>query len=204
MKSIITHHETCLYSITLQPEEPTMHILYNVLKMIIPQSFYDETTHALFFNAESVHSLQQYLNLYDCKLPYTKCIGLADYMTTQINYLQKSGYGYYGFDIDDIIVIDKHIFAVVNTTYLMQHINNTFCFYAPINYPYFSSPELLKIQTLPSEINYNTCYYSLGALIAYCLFNTLEKRDIELIHDTKLYWFFKRCFETKTRSLLLI
>lgn len=212
----ITQHDTYMYNIKIPGKYTKM--LNQMLQIVIPQSFYDDTTGTIFFNAENVQSLSSHLQTYNHKLPYNKCIVLIDYLSKQINYLKKLGYGYYGFDLDDIIVIDNS-YIIIHTGYLMPLINNSFVFYCPFKMPHFSSPELYNVQTLPTEINYNTCYYSLGALLLHCLLKTsvmLNKHefigDIEFenilypLHNTKIYWCLKRCFETisNKRILLLI
>ena len=44
-------------------------------------------------------------------------------------------------------------------------------FVAPFDRDGFVSPELLKIKSVPSTVNYRTIYYSLGLLVAFCLLN---------------------------------
>lgn len=75
------------------------------------------------------------------------------------------------------------------------------------------SPEISNITSLPSKIHYQSSYYSLAALVIYCLLN----KDIQAIEEiveenletllkpifyTKIYWFLKRCLHK--RILLLI
>ena len=87
-------------------------------------------------------------------------------------------------------------------------------FYSPIKLPYFYNPELLELTTLPASIHYKSSYYSLGALLIFCLLNTyllvgndpMNDKDIERVltpyKGTKIYWFVKRCLQDK--ELLLI
>ena len=218
---IITQTDKYMYSIKITGNNNHNNaiMLYTLLKIVIQNSFYDETTSVLFFNAENVQNLTTHLQTYNNKLPHNKCIILTDHLSKQMKYLKHMGYGHYGFDLDDIIVIDDNTYIIINTTYLLPLINNNFIFYGPFEMPFFSSPELYDIQTLPSEINYNTCYYSLGALLLHCLLRTsvmLNKNefigDIELdkilypLYNTKIYWFLKRCCKTisNKRILLLI
>ena len=87
-----------------------------------------------------------------------------------------------------------------------------------MNNPYFSNPEIIKLTTLPAEINYKCCYYSLGVLVVFCLLNNYllvgnEIKSVEEIENiikpllnTKIYWFIKRCLyeNIDKRQLLLI
>jgi hypothetical protein len=205
----ITQHDKYMYSIKINGNYTKM--LNQMFQIVIPQSFHDNTTNTIFFNAENVQSLSTYLQMYNHKMPYNKCIELIDYLSKQMHYLKKNGYGYYGFDIDDIIVIDNS-YIIVCTTHLFQLINNSFIFYCPFKMPRFSSPELRDIQVLPTEISYNACYYSLGVLILFCLLNNKFSSNVEFenilspLYNTKIYWFLKRCCEpiSNKRILLLI
>jgi hypothetical protein len=144
-------------------------------------------------------------------------INMIDDLTKQIIYLRKKNYGFYGFDINDIIVIDDNKFVICSCQYLLPLIEDNMVFYSPINKPYFFSPDII-INELPSQISYKCSYYSLGVLITYCLtknyllkgneIKSEEEIEKELIclKDTKIYWFLKRCLKTeiKKRELLLI
>jgi len=191
--------------------------IYKLIKKMIKSCFYDEETNSLFFSVESFKTLNTYL-LEKKTISHGKCIKMIDDLTKQLLYLKSLNYGFYGFDIDDIIVIDDNLFIFCSGEYLIPLTNNIITFYAPIKQPYFGSPELITLTMLPSKINYKTSYYSLGVLVVYCLFNKYllvgneikseEEIDIILdpIHNTKLYWFLKRCLtmESDKRTLLLI
>jgi hypothetical protein len=119
--------------------------------------------------------------------------------------------------LEDIVIIDDK-FIITNSKYLLPIDEENIIFYKPIDHPYFSNPELFVIKELPSRIHYRTSYYSLGALVVFCLFNNYLlvaneiKSDQEIekiiypIYNTKIYWFLKRCFEKESikRILLLI
>ena len=82
------------------------------------------------------------------------------------------------------------------------------------------SPELLKINSIPSELNYKTIYYSLGALVVYFLFdkNINNKNDfkndfkdnlneiLKPIEGTKLFGLLNRCLliEADSRTIIYI
>jgi len=198
-----------IYSVKVNGENNDK--IYSMLKLIIKNSFYDD---GLFFSAESVKDLKSYLqDNYGIK----DCINMIDDLTKQIIYLRKKNYGFYGFDINDIIVIDDNKFVICSCQYLLPLIEDNMVFYSPINKPYFFSPDII-INELPSQISYKCSYYSLGVLITYCLtknyllkgneIKSEEEIEKELIclKDTKIYWFLKRCLKTeiKKRELLLI
>ena len=142
---------------------------------------------------------------------------MIDELTKQMLQLNKLSYGFYGIDISDIIVIDD-VFIFCSCEHLSPIKENEIYFYAPINKPYFSNPEILKLTTLPGSINYKCSYYSLGTLVVFCLLKTYllvgneikSGEEIENIighlKNTKIYWFLKRCLDDKIdkRTLLLI
>ena len=136
-------------------------------------------------------------------------------LSKQIAYLETNLLAFYGYDLDDILVINEDTFFIASTKNLtrIESKNNSIYFYKPIIKPYFSNPELNELTKLPAKIDYRSSYYSLGALILFCstniyIFSELKEIDIILspIYYTKLYWFLKRCFheDCKQRILLFI
>lgn len=210
----ITSINDFTYSLTIHGENALP--LYQTISQMLKSSHYDNETAAIFFSAENVLTINKQI-VDQRKLSYIQCIKMIDDLTKQIMYLKKLNYGFYGLDLNDILVIDNtYIFC--SATHLLPLINDKLFFYYPIKQPYFSNPEILELTTLPSEINYKCCYYSLGSLIIFCLLNKyllvgneIKSREeiekiIEPLNNTKLYWFLKRCFEENIdkRWLLLI
>jgi hypothetical protein len=205
-----------IYSIKVQGENDSIEKIYESLKLTIKNSFCDDG--ALFFSAENVKDLKSYLLENKFKMTQNKCITMIDDLTKQIIYLRKKNYGFYGFDIEDILVVDDNKFIICSCQYLLPLLEDDLIFYSPIKKPYFSNPEIITINELPSKINYKCSYYSLAILIIFCFLNKYllkgneikseEEIEKELIclKDTKIYWFLKRCLKTeiKKREMLLI
>jgi hypothetical protein len=205
-----------IYELNIKGEDFLIEKIYESLKLIMKNSFYDNG--AIFFSAESVKNLKSYLMEANGKLSQKNCINIIDDLTKQIIYLRKNNYAFYGFDINDIIVIDDNKFIICSSEYLIPLIGDNMIFYSPIKKPYFFNPEVDNVYELPSEINYKCSYYSLGILIVFCFLNKYllkgneikseEEIEKELIclKDTKIYWFLKRCLKTdiEKRELLLI
>ena len=198
----------CTYNLKINGEYNNY--LYKVIQKFIKTSNLDYETSSIYFCAENVIPLKDYL-LKNNSLSHNKCIKLIYDLTNQILYLKKLGYSFYGFDINDILVIDD-LFMFCSTRYLLPLVNELIIFNSPIKQSYFSNPELLNLTTLPSEISYKCCYYSLGSLVIYCLLNAYIKsfeqieKVIEPLYNTKIYWFIKRCLDSdiNKRELLLI
>lgn len=200
----------CTYSLKINGEYNIY--LYKLIKKFIKVSNLDYETGSIYFCAENVIQLNDLIK--NNSLSHNKCIKLIYDLSNQILYLKKLGYSFYGFDINDILVIDD-IFMFCSPQYLLPLVNESIIFYTPIKQPYFSNPELYNLTSLPSEISYKCCYYSLGVLVIYCLLNAYIKRVeeheeiekvIQPLYNTKIYWFIKRCLDSNInkRELLLI
>ena len=93
--------------------------------------------------------------------------------------------------------------------------SNNIQFVKPFNREGFISPEVLKINSIPTELNYKTIYYSLAALIIYFLFdkniNNLNNIDdlkcvLKPIEGTKLFGLLNRCLfeESNSRNIIYL
>ena len=185
---------------------------------ILDNSFYDDENNTIIFTAEKVERLSDYLDTCeDGKIDYLSAIKLIYNISKQISYLYENNFSFYGFDLDDILVVNKSIFFVASSNYLLPIVDQiNIIFYNPIKMPYFANPELFSTDSLPCEINYKCCYYSLGLLIAYCLLNNYllvgneikGEKEIEkalsAIKYTKMYWFLKRCMNSTCNKRILL
>ena len=197
----------CTYNLKINGEYNIY--LYKLIKKCIKTSNFDYETSSIYFCAENVTPLKDLIK--NNSLSHNKCIKLIYDLTNQILYLKKLGYSFYGFDINDILVVDE-LFMFCSAEYVVPLVNESIIFYSPIKQAYFSNPELYNLTTLPSEISYKCCYYSLGTLVIYCLLNAYIKsveqieKVIEPLYNTKIYWFIKRCLDSdiNKRELLLI
>jgi len=208
------------YTYSLKIKGDNKDLLYRTIKLFIRNAFYDddddEENNAIFFSAEKVFKLKEYIsNICNFKMPYNMCIKMVDDLTRQLIYFKKKGYGFYGFNINDILVIDD-TFVFCCSDFLLPLVNDYFMFYSPIETPYFSNPEIIGLKRLPSKIYYKCAYYSLGSLITFCLLNKYllvgneikSTEDIEYIlaplYNTKVYWFIKRCLKENIDKRLLL
>jgi polyhydroxyalkanoate synthesis regulator phasin len=228
---VIKTANTNSYTLYLQPPNSVyMNELYESITQtnILSHAFYneedneadneadndEETQESISFTAESVKPLSVLLK--KGKLTNQETTKMIHDLSKQIAYLEtKMQQTFYGYNLDDILVINEDIFFIASTKNLarIETKNNSIYFYKPIDKPYFSNPELNELTKLPAKIDYRSSYYSLGALILFCstniyIFSELKETDIILspIYYTKLYWFLKRCFheDCKQRILLFI
>lgn len=183
---------------------------------ILNNAFIDVLDDCICFTAETVETLKEFLfkENTNTKLTNIQSIQLLKTITRQIKYLEGINYTFYGFNIDDILVINESKYVIVSSQHIIPIQENNMIFYYPFIIPYFSSPEILQLTNLPSKIHYKCCYYSLGALVTFCILNKnlLVCSDKELdeflepIYDTNIYWFLKRCLhlDVTKRVLLLV
>jgi hypothetical protein len=189
-------------------------VLYQSIKKVLKTINYDQEGSFIFFSAENVVQFKEYLLT---SMTYKNCIKMIDDLTKQMLYIKKIGYAFYGFNINDILIIDD-TFIFCGAQHLLPLVDDSMIFYCPIKTPYFSSPEIIELTTLPSEVNYKCSFYSLGVLVIFCLLNKYllvgneikGVEDIEKVisplYNTKIYWFIKRCLDEDIdkRVLLLI
>ena len=181
-------------------------IYWSLIKTnIIKGAFYNSEEKMLYFTAETVATIDKKDIIK--KISDAKCIKMIDTLTQQIKYLEQINYAFYGHNVSDILVINDDIFININANTLLPITNNSITFLYPFEKPYFLNPEIRMITRLPSKIHFKSGYYSLAALIIYCLLNEdiQDLKDEEVLHPifyTKIYWFLKRCLHK--RILLLI
>ena len=195
--------------------------LYNAIQKIIKSAHIEYETNSIYFAAEKVMPFKTFILAN--KISYHKCIQIIDDLSKQIMFLHKLGYGIYGFDINDILTIDNH-FIFCNTQNMLPLKDDYFIINMPIKHQCFLSPELYKLTRLPARINYKCCYYNLGIFIVFCLLVVNENKNeneneikwneiklpeeidkyIEPLHDTKIYWFIKRCLNEDIDNRLLL
>jgi hypothetical protein len=165
----------------------------------------------IIFTAENIKPLS--ILLKEGKLTNQMAIKMTHDLSKQIAYLETKFLAFYGFNLDDILVINDDIFLIASIKHLLKiEQDNCIYFYSPIGKPYFPNPELNKLTKLPAKIDYRSSYYSLGALILFSLTNIYifseEEEDLdhilEPIYYTKIFWFIRRCFKEKSEERILL
>jgi hypothetical protein len=188
-------------------------ILYSSILPLLRHAFHNKQKSSIFITCEKIISLYDYLLENDNLLTYEQVLNIIHTMSIQINFLYEKKYGFYGIDLNDVIVINNNIFLIVSDKNLLKidrhdDTNELLIIDKMIHVPLFNNPEIIKIKELPAKINYKCIHYSLGLFICYCLFGSdiLEKNieePLETISFTKLYFFLKRCFDDLDERCLL-
>ena len=201
---------------TIEFQENSESLINSLIKTkLILASSIDDEYKSISFTASSVKSLKKFL-LKKENINYENALKIILSLTKQFQYLiTKEHSCFYEYIIENIIVIDDEKFACISNEELLElSESNKIKFVKPFNREGFISPELLKINTIPSELNYKTLYYSLGALVVYFLFDkNINKHDIHDLNEilkpiegTKLFGLLNKCLfeEANIRSIIYI
>lgn len=182
-------------------------------KQIIGTSINDDNT-SLTFRASSIKSLKKYISKRE-NITYDNTLKLIWDLTKQLHYLITIEHEcFYEYIIENIIVIDDDKFIYISNEDLLKlSKTNKIQFTKPFNREGFISPEILKINKIPSELNYKTIYYSLAVLAVYFLFdkninnNDLSNEEnLKPIVGTKLFGLLLRCLyeDPERRTIIYI
>jgi hypothetical protein len=212
---------TIAFTNTSEKSETKKPLLKSLVKpnIILGATIYDNYS-SMSFKAHSIKTLNQYkTDLISAKsvpnFSYLNTLKLVYYLTKQLSYLiEEESHCFYQFTPENIIIIDNTKFIYLSLNHLKKIIDGTelIKFVSPFDRDGFVSLELLKIKSVPSNINYRTIYYSLGLLIMDCLFDYLNQ-EIDItditnnnnnilnpIKDTKLFYLIKRCLHEDPTS----
>jgi hypothetical protein len=174
----------------------------------------------LKFKATSVKSLKELK-----KLTIPETVVLIAHLSRQLNHLiTKENHTIIGYTPENIIVIDDKKFAFLGSELFanIEDDNNILVSYPFTTNDFFVSPELLKINEIPSYVHYKTAYFSLACLAISVLLSDsdfyseylnhknaetiLDSLNLHPVKDTRLYWLLSRCLveEAEKRTILFI
>jgi len=165
------------------------------------------------FSAKKIEPLDEFLAARKT-LSYATCLSLLYNLEEQNDFLIKNEQcGIFCIELCDILVIDDSKFIFINPKKLASlDSEGNMNFFSPFERKknIFCSPEILAINKLPSSVDINTFYYSLGALLVFCASNiNISESNVNpliLLKGTKLYWTILRLLhlEPKKRYFLYV
>ena len=171
----------------------------------------------LSFHAYKIQTLEEYINRKSNQFTdfhYEDALVMARHIGEQLFHLERQECSLLWMDIQHVMVINKCIFFYFGNDHIMSKKSAgymTFSTPTPISKHIFAAPEFSGIQSLPVLIPHQAPYYSLGALIIYCLFpninpKNISKEDMAPIKESKLFWFLLRAIkdDPRKRRLLLV
>jgi serine/threonine protein kinase len=202
---------------------------------LISGAYSDKEYKILKFTANSVKTLSQYLHdqktFNNCNTSIQFTAKLIQTLSFQLKSLiSDTNHIILGFHPSNVIIINNLTPLYIGTEFIVElgSINRP-SIEATISYPFsqndfFISPELFKINILPSSVHYKTSYFSLACLAIYVLLNgstdfyeeylnnncnihsIIKSLDIHPIKETKLFWLLSRCLveHPENRSILFI
>lgn len=194
-----------------------------LMESIAITHIFDKTV--LINGTQLVFSTTNVLNLYDLienkhkffTYSYSFLLKMIYDLSIQLKFLIKTHKKcYIGFSPKDIFIINNEHFFCINKKNLLDTKDHTIL----INYPieledFFYAPELKIINEIPSCIDYNCSYYSLGLILVYITNPDNFKNDHNHVMDylnhinlrnTDLYYLLRRCLqlESSRRSIIYI
>ena len=214
------HHEKNSSTLQIQFKKSNQSFLRSLVKMkTILTSSIDNTFSKVNILCSSYSSLDEFMERTKKEvgvrcLPYNTILRMIYCLHYQEQLLEMHDLSIYTLSIEDIIVIDEWTFLCVNPNVMrplttLPNNNKQIVFSSPFERKTFSSPELLSIKQLPSQISITTFYYSLASLVYFCMFSkhfdaTIISQDLNTILYTKLYFFFKKALVTDPNDRYLI
>ena len=164
------------------------------LLKIIDQKMEGDVKKKFTIKASSIKTLESFLKENGGKIGYDDSLTMLYDLGNQMQALERFYLGIPFFSIADIIVVnDKHFFylndeKVYNFGNSKEMVIDQLHTKSP-----FISPEISKINQIPMKINFKSGFYSLAALVSYCLFAAHITPDIKVeflapIYTTPLYW----------------
>tara|TARA_Y100000389_G_C17360652_1_gene463560 strand:+ start:97 stop:798 length:702 start_codon:yes stop_codon:yes gene_type:complete len=224
-KKINIHKKNGQYEIVIQDHKFIHSYIGSILNglNIISDTTVDNKR-TIKIKAHSIETLPKLLKMKKDKLSYLHLKNMFIDISEQIKSLKNDDKGILFFDIKDIIIINnddvrydsKFIFINMEKFINLNH-HNDFDIITPFKTKkktkHFYSPELLKIKKIPSNVPYNSCYYSFGLFISFCLqpfkkdceYNIeCIKKHLESISKSKVYWAILRTLQKNPNDRYLL
>lgn len=142
-------------------------------------------------------------NLSKETLQYNQCVRMILDIGAQIERLKENGYGLLNIDPSMVFKTSSGAFILSSQSDLYYKCTRTGML--DITRPFKKSdsmaPEVLAIDSLPSETSYTAAYYTLGHLACDVLG---IDRDIFLLKPSKLYFLLERCMHENPSSRVFL
>ena len=128
-----------------------------------------------------------------------------------IDILEKDKHSLLFIDMEDFLIInlnnDEKILLFLNSDKFLKLDDNKIEIERPFSKKnLFLSPELYKVDKIPTKIDKKSIFYSIAVFITHCLNNISDIKDInfekqlESIKNTKLYFALIRCLNVNIKN----
>lgn len=160
--------------------------------------------------AKSIQTLPQLLARKGGQLSYDDCMNILYDVGNQLRALEGFHMAIPYIDVKDIVVVnDKHFFYM-DAEKALPIESGQIAITMPYKKSPFFSPEFKEISSIPTHISSMSGFYSLGALVSYCITKKYDEENwrsiLQSIYATKLYWALERLLQVdpKDRFYLII
>lgn len=178
-------------------------------------SFQSSTYKTFSFHAYKIQTLEEFIDRKSNKFTnfrYEDALIMIKHLGQQLFHLEKQKHSLLWMDIQHVLVInDCYFFYFGNEQIVPRTSSGLMTFSTPtlLSKHLFTAPEFSGINSLPVVIPHQAPYYSLGAIIIYCLFPNIDprnitKEDMAPIKETKLFWFLLRATNDDPRKRRLL
>lgn len=202
-----------LYELEYDKENELIISSLNIQEQIVSKE--DKTDKiSLEIRTNSVESYPQLLSKHSNVLSYDICEALLKDIGSQCILLENKGYVYADLEVSNIITFnDGEKFIYLDENIFEKNSNVTFILEKPIERTNFSSPELLAVKKIPSQVYSKSWVYCLGAIVFFSLtkeIGTQRLREEEInsklepIQYTKLYFCIIRMLQQNHRMRVFL
>ena len=119
--------------------------------------------------AKSIQTLPQLLARKGGQLSYDDCMNVLYDVGNQLRALEGFHMAIPYIDVKDIVVVDDKHFFYMDAEKILSIESGHIAITVPYKESYFFSPEFKKISGIPTQIHFMSGFYSLGALVCYCI-----------------------------------
>jgi hypothetical protein len=216
-------------SYSIKFKYPSKDLIYSLIKTkLIIGSTITDNFRTLTFKALNIQSLKQFQNTLverngTKRFSYESSLRMLLSLSKQLSYfLTKTNICFFKYNPKNVLVLDEEVFLYLSNDDLVKREDEDLLIMTPFLWEDYVSPELQSIISIPTKINYQTIFYSLGLLILDSVLENelsisqlleITKDQTILINEmeksigaTKLFYCLKRCLdkEVKNRKVLYI
>ena len=175
-----------------------LHFPFSLLK-ITASTLVKQDDKIFQIHANNIQTLSQLLARRGGRLSYEDCMNFMYDVGNQLGALEGFHMAIPYIDVKDIVVVnDKHFFYM-DAEKVLRIESGQIAITMPYKESPFFSPEFKEISSIPTHISSMSGFYSLGALVCYCITKKYVgdeyKSLLQSIYSTKLYWALERLLQ---------
>lgn len=182
-------------------EDACVKLFISSIQHVVGNSLKNNEGTKIIFHASNVVTLADVLA--KRHLTYDEALVMVGFLTKQLMFLNERNVTILGFDLKDILVLnDVSLFFIASPMNVKGISGKKIDFDLPFYKPEFVSPLVADVSSIPSSVSCFVDRYSLAIVVIYAI--GMSNMNLDLIKNTKLYWFLKRCLDHYEGRLFLI